>query len=97
MERKCAEVPTRNGRNKSFIKSCQIVFCLLFLFCKSQSCLLVFVNLASHLSKKTWRLGVLEVKCCMINQGDTLHTVNSVMAFLSLFLFLPLLPSSEMG
>lgn len=44
------------------VKLCFVIF----LFCKSQSYLLVFVNLASHLSKKTWRLGVLEVKCCMI-------------------------------
>lgn len=77
MERKCAEVPGRSGGNKSFIKSYQIVFLVYFFsFCKSQSYLLVSVNLASHLSKKTWMLGVLEVKCCVIRHGDKFCVIN---------------------
>lgn len=75
----------------------KLCFLFPFVFCKSQSYLLVFINLASHLSKKTWRLGVLEVKCCMINQGDTFYVINSIMAFLSLSCVFPLLPSSEIG
>lgn len=48
-------------------------------------------------NKDPWRLGVPEVKCCVINQGNKFHVNNGVMAFLSLFLFVSSGESSQIG
>lgn len=89
MKRKCAEVPWKNGENNDFIKSCQIVFLVLFSFCKSPSYLLIFVRLAPICQKITRRLGVLKVKCCVIYQGDKFHVIschNGISESASLFI-----------